>query len=52
MKNTVMMVSKSRTPAGIHQAIAQNEFEYRISEGSVDENKAPDQEYIKKTNFN
>jgi hypothetical protein len=52
MENAVMMVLKSRTPAGIHPAIAQNEFEYRISEGSVDENKAPDQEYIKKTNFN
>jgi hypothetical protein len=35
MKNTVMMVSKSRNPAGIHQAIAQNGFEYRISEGSA-----------------
>jgi hypothetical protein len=35
MENTVMMVLKSRTPAGIHPAITQNEFEYRISEGSV-----------------
>jgi len=35
MKNTVIMVSKSRTPAGIHPAITQNGFEYRISEGSA-----------------
>jgi hypothetical protein len=51
IENAVMMVSKGRTPAGIHPAITQNEFEYRISEGSVDENKAPDQEYIKKNKF-
>ena len=28
-----VMVSKGRTPAGIHPAITQNGFEYRISEG-------------------
>jgi hypothetical protein len=46
MKNTVIIISKSRTPAEKHPAITQNGFEYRISEGSVDEDKAPDQEYI------
>lgn len=35
MENTVIMVSKGRTPAGIHPAIMQNGFEYKISEGSV-----------------
>jgi hypothetical protein len=35
MEDTAAPVLKSRYPAGIHPAIAQNGFEYRISEGSV-----------------